>query len=144
MEYGNTTNSVKNNKSVLGPEDLSRHIYVLAASGSGKSSFIRTLYKHLEHANLNDTFPNASVYIDVKDEDTKLFLRQCDQKTIENNNVVYLDINHTDFAINLLELPPHNQKNRDAVVSRMVGHIMEMFKEFYSQQTDLCTDGKNT
>ena len=116
----------------------------MAASGSGKSSFIRTLYKHLEHANLNDTFPNASVYIDVKDEDTKLFLRQCDQKTIENNNVVYLDINHTDFAINLLELPPHNQKNRDAVVSRMVGHIMEMFKEFYSQQTDLCTDGKNT
>jgi len=134
MKYGTTTNSVKNNKSVLSPEDLSRHVYILAGSGSGKSSFIRTLYKHLEHANLNGTFPNASIYIDVKDEDAKQFLRQCDQKTIRNNNVTYLDINHTDFAINLLELPSHNQENRDAVVSRMVGHIIEMFKEFYSQQ----------
>jgi hypothetical protein len=113
---------------------LSRHIYILAGSGSGKSTLIRNLYKHLECANYTGTLANSSVYIDIKDEDAKLFLRQCEQISFDKDNVTYLDINHTDFAVNLLELPKHSKLDRDSVVSRMVGHITEMFKEFYSQQ----------
>lgn len=132
--FGTITSAVKENRSVLGPEDLSRHIYLLAGSGSGKTTLIRTLYEHLEMANAGGTFASSPIYIDIKDEDAKLFLRQCEEKTIRDGNIIYLDINHTDFAINLLELPPYPSGERDAIVSRMVGHIIEMFKEFYLQQ----------
>jgi hypothetical protein len=76
---------------------------------------------------------NSAIYIDVKDEDAKLLLRQCEKVSFDNDKLTYLDINHTDFGINLLELPTYTESNREIVVSRMVGHVIEMFREFYSQ-----------
>ena len=134
MEFGVLSNSQSENMAGISPDDLSRHMYVLASSGSGKSTLIRNLYKHLECANHTNVLPNSIIYIDIKDEDAKLFLRQCERVSFDNNKVIYLDINHTDFAVNLLELPKYDVTQRDAVVSRMVGHLIELFKEMYSQQ----------
>lgn len=134
MEFGNLSNSLKENIVGIAPEDLSRHLYILAGSGSGKSTLIRNLYKHLECANYTKTLQNSAIYIDIKDEDAKLFLRQCEKTSFDNNNVTYLDINHIDFAVNLFELPKYPKSQRDNVVSRMVGHLIEMFRELYSQR----------
>ncbi|HSB83290.1 MAG TPA: type IV secretory system conjugative DNA transfer family protein, partial [Nitrosarchaeum sp.] len=94
----------------------------------------RNLYKHLECANYTGILQNASIYIDIKDEDAMLFLRQCEKISFDNDKVTYLDINHVDFAVNLLELPKYHESQRDNVVSRMVGHIIEMFRDLYSQR----------
>ena len=53
------------------------------------------LAKHIEIANLNGTVARSFIYIDVKDEDAKIFLRQSEQACIEKGNVIFLDINHT-------------------------------------------------
>ncbi|CDI06327.1 type IV secretory system conjugative DNA transfer family protein [Candidatus Nitrosotenuis uzonensis] len=133
MEFGNLSNMLRDNVIGIAPEDLSRHVYVLGGTGSGKTSLIRNLYKHLEEANHSKLLSSSLIYIDVKDEDANLFLRQCSKKSFDNDQVQFFDLNHTDFTINLLELPKHNLEDRDSVVSRMVGHAVEMFKEFYSQ-----------
>jgi hypothetical protein len=133
MNFGSLSNSLKENIVGVAPEDLSRHLYLLGGSGSGKSTLIRNLYKHLECANYTEILHSSSIYIDIKDEDAMLFLRQCDKISFDNNNVTYLDINHIDFAVNLLELPKYHESQRDNVVSRMVGHLIEMFRDLYSQ-----------
>jgi predicted transcriptional regulator len=134
MEFGHLSNSLHDNVVGIALDDLTRHVYVLGGTGSGKSTLIRNLYKHLECANYTNTLLNSTIYIDVKDEDAKLFLRQCEKRTFDDDKVTYLDLNHTNFGINLLELPKHNHNDRDSIVSRMVGHVVEMFREFYSQQ----------
>jgi hypothetical protein len=131
--YGILHNSLNEDVLGIGPEDLSRHTYLLAASGTGKSTLIRNLYKHLECANYADTLQNSCIYIDVKDEDAKMFLRQCENISFDNDKVTYLDINHANFSVNILELPEYLEPNREAVVSRITGHVIELFKEFYSQ-----------
>lgn len=133
MGFGDLSNMLQDNVIGIAPEDLSRHVYILGGTGSGKTTLIRNLYKHLEQANYTNVLSNSMIYIDVKDEDAELFLRQCDKQSFENDKVQFFDLNRTNFTINLLELPKHNQQKRDSVVSRMVGHIIEMFKEFYSQ-----------
>lgn len=127
-------NSRRHRKVGLGRSDFSNHVYIIGRSGSGKTTNVRNTFKSLELAHLKKILPNSAIYIDIKDEDAKLFLRQCDRQSFANNNVTYLDLNRTNFAINLLGLPKYEPENHDAVVSRMVGHIIEMFKEFYSQQ----------
>lgn len=133
VEFG-CLSSTQNGTVGLSPADLSRHAYILGGTGSGKSTLIRNLYKHLECANHTGTLKSSAIYIDVKDEDALLFLRQCEKRSIDEGRVTYLDLNRTGFAVNLLELPRHDASYRDGVVSRVVGHVTEMFKEFYSQQ----------
>jgi energy-coupling factor transporter ATP-binding protein EcfA2 len=133
VRYGHTTNTLYENVAGIPPEDLSRHVYVLGSSGCGKSTLIRHLFKHAEAANHTGVLSNSAIYIDVKDEDAKLFLCQCDRTSLYNNSVTYLDINNTNFGINLLELPKYQPSDRPMIVSRTVGHVMSMFKEFYSQ-----------
>ncbi|HET8720256.1 MAG TPA: TraM recognition domain-containing protein, partial [Candidatus Nitrosotenuis sp.] len=132
MNFGCLSDSLDENGAGLSPDDLSRHVYILGSTGCGKSTLIRNLYKHLECANHTGVLANSSIYIDIKDEDSKLLLRQCEKKTTENDNITYLDINESYFGVNLLELPKYNTTERDTIVSRMVGHIVEMFREFYT------------
>ncbi|MEM3007809.1 MAG: type IV secretion system DNA-binding domain-containing protein [Candidatus Nitrosotenuis sp.] len=133
MRYGYTTNTLHEHVAGIPPEDLSRHVYVLGGSGCGKSTLIRNLFKHFEAANHTGILPNSAIYIDVKDEDAKLFLSQCERTSFDNDLVTYLDINNTNFGINLLELPKYRLSDRPMIVSRTVAHVMSMFKEFYSQ-----------
>ena len=123
------------NGPTISPEDLSRHVYLVGGSGCGKTTLIRHLAKHLEIANLNGTASSSLIYIDVKDEDAKLFLRQSETESIEKGDVIFLDINHTGFAINLLDLPRYRDcENRENTIARKIGNVMDIFKEFYDQQ----------
>lgn len=132
--YGKLVKNTDYDGPTVSPEDLSRHVYIIGGSGSGKTTLIRNQAKHLELANIKNTLHSAFIYIDVKDEDAKLFLRQSEKENLENGNTVFLDINHTDFAINLLELPVYTKENRDNIISHKIGNVMDLFKEFYDQQ----------
>jgi hypothetical protein len=133
-QYGEIVKSADEVCSVISPEDFSRHIYCVGGTGSGKTSLIREVAKHLEVSNLNETFPNAFIYLDPKGDDSLKFIQQCNESSISRGNVNFLDPIETDFSINPLELPKYNPSERQETVSRYVGYFMEILKGWYNQQ----------
>ena len=133
-QYGEMVKSADEQCSVISPEDFSRHVYCVGGTGSGKTSLIREIAKHLEVSNLNGTFPNAFIYLDPKGDDSLKFIQQCSENSINHGNVNFLDPIETDFSINPLELPKYNPSERQETVSRYVGYFMDIIKEWYNQQ----------
>lgn len=111
------------------------HVYVLGGTGTGKTSLLRSIAMHLDTP--KGAAPRrALVVIDVKD-DALAYLEQMGQGAIDSGRVTCIDVNRTDFATNPLELPRHEPRMRDLVVSRHVGHVLSMLKEVYLQQGPL-------
>jgi len=131
--WGQIVKSKDAEAAVISPTDFATHVYAVGASGSGKTSLIRILAKHLERWNRNGEFPNAFVYVDPKGDDSHKFVRQCDSATLEYNHIHFLDPQQTQFSINPLQLPPHNPEERQEVVSRYVGYFMKTIEEWYQQ-----------
>ena len=101
--WGSMISSKDENAAVLAPADLATHVYAVGASGSGKTSLIRVVAKHLEMWNRNNTMRNAFIYVDPKGDDSHKFVRQCDDISLSNTH--FLDPQKTKFSINPLELP---------------------------------------
>ena len=131
--WGRISKSKDIEAAVISPTDFANHMYAVGASGSGKTSLIRILAKHLEHWNGDGTFPNAFVYVDPKGDDSHKFVRQCDPEAMEGGMVHFLDPQQTRFSINPLQLPPHRPGEREEVVSRYVGYFMKTIEEWYQQ-----------
>ena len=127
IEYGRIVKA-SSDVTVYDPQDLIRHTYVLGSSGCGKTTLLLNLYSHVL-ASIASGMPCIFISIDNKDDDTYEFIK----RTFSEINVILLDINKTDFGINLLELPEHRHEDRDVTVSFMVDHVLSMFKEFYAQ-----------
>ena len=134
VSYGTQCNLVDEQSAIISPIDFSRHIYCVGGTGSGKTSLIRVIAKHLEESNLNGEFPNAFIYLDPKGEDSEKFIQQCSENSIKNDMIHYLEPLDTGFSINPLELPKYSPEKRDETVSRYVGYFLEMVKEWYGQQ----------
>jgi len=132
--YGKLIKSTDEQCSVISPVDFSRHGYMVGGTGSGKTTLLRQIAKHLEMSNLNGVFPNSFIYLDPKGDDSLKFIQQCDEQSISNGNVHFLDPNETNFSINPLELPKYSPDKREETVSRYVGYFMEIVKEWYNQQ----------
>ncbi|WP_316504788.1 TraM recognition domain-containing protein [Nitrosopumilus sp.] len=132
--YGNQVKVVKKQAAVISTIDFSRHIYAVGGTGSGKTSLIREIAKHLEESNRNRTFPNSFIYLDPKGDDSLKFIQQCNPESIKNGAVHFLDPIKTNFSINPLELPKYSQDQREETVSRYVGYFMEIVREWYGQQ----------
>lgn len=120
---------------VISPEDFANHMYLVGASGSGKTSLVRVLAKHLEMWNDNGTFSSAFIYVDPKGDDSYKFIQQCEPHTINEGRVHYLDPQETKFSINPLELPSYRPGEREDVVSRHVGYFMKTISEWYQQSS---------
>ncbi|MDH3764190.1 MAG: TraM recognition domain-containing protein [Nitrosopumilus sp.] len=134
VSYGMQCNLVDEQSAIVSPIDFSRHIYCVGGTGSGKTSLIRIIAKHLEEANQNETFPNSFIYLDPKGEDSEKFIQQCNENSIKSDRIHYLEPLDTGFSINPLELPKYSAGKRDEPVSRYVGYFLEMVKEWYGQQ----------
>ena len=134
ISYGTQCNLIDEQSAIISPIDFSRHIYCVGGTGSGKTSLIRVIAKHLEEANLNGTFLNSFIYLDPKGEDSEKFIQQCNENSIKSDRIHYLEPLDTGFSINPLELPKYSPGNRDETVSRYVGYFLEMVKEWYGQQ----------
>ncbi|MDI1495486.1 MAG: ATPase [Cenarchaeum symbiont of Oopsacas minuta] len=122
IKYGKMVKA-KSNNIVFNPDDLLQHVYLLGATGCGKTTLLQNLIKHIEA--LEDY---ATFIIDNKDRGGFDLL-----KKMIGDTTIFLDINETNFGINLLELPEHNRADRDLVVSFMVDHIISLLKSYYSQ-----------
>ena len=131
--WGGMAKSKDMGAAVISPTDFANHLYVVGASGSGKTSLIRLLAKHLEAWNLNGTFPNAFIYVDPKGDDSHKFVRQCSPDTVGRGLVHFLDPQKTRFSINPLELPRYQEQEREELVSRYVGYFMKTIEEWYQQ-----------
>ena len=131
--WGEIAKSKEADAAVVSPADFANHLYAVGASGSGKTSLIRILAKHLEEWNNTGKFHNAFVYVDPKGDDSHKFVRQCSPKTLKNGRVHFLDPQQTKFSINPLELPKHQPGEREEVVSRYVGYFMKTIEEWYQQ-----------
>ena len=132
-EWGLTVRSKDAEAAVVSPSDFATHLYAVGGSGSGKTSLIRLLAKHLEAWNVSGQFPNAFIYVDPKGDDSRKFVQQCLPGSLEEGRVHYLDPQETRFSINPLELPPHKESEREEVVSRYVGYFMKTIEEWYQQ-----------
>ena len=118
---------------VISPADFATHVYAVGASGSGKTSLIRVLAKHLEAWNRNETMRSAFIYVDPKGDDSHKFVRQCGPDSISGGRIHFLDPQKTKFSINPLELPAHSPWEREETVSRHVGYFMKTIEEWYQQ-----------
>ena len=132
-EWGRTVRSKDAEAAVVSPSDFATHLYAVGGSGSGKTSLIRLLAKHLEAWNDSGEFPSAFIYVDPKGDDSRKFVQQCRPESLEEGRVHYLDPQETRFSINPLELPPHRESEREEVVSRYVGYFMKTIEEWYQQ-----------
>ncbi len=117
----------------ISPEHMESHTYLLGATGTGKTSLMRSLALHLCTPKGNG-YDRAVIIVDVKDDDALSYLTQLDAETLDSGRVTYIDMNRTEYAINPLELPPHDESSRDMVVSRKIGQVSSLLKEVYSQQ----------
>ena len=117
---------------VVSKADFATHLYAVGASGSGKTSLIRLLAKHLEAWN-GSGFPNAFVYVDPKGDDSHKFVKQCSPEALASGRVHFLDPQSTRFSINPLELPAYAPEEREETVSRYVGYFMKTIEEWYQQ-----------
>ena len=133
--WGRIEKSKDIDAAVVSPTDFATHIYGVGATGSGKTSLIRILAKHLEMWNHTGAFPNAFIYIDPKGDDSHKFIKQCTSDTLDSDMVHFLDPQATKFSINPLELPPYSDNDREEVVSRYVGYFMKTIEEWYQQST---------
>lgn len=120
---------------MISPADFANHVYLVGASGSGKTSLVRIMAKHLEEWNRNGTLQSAFVYVDPKGDDSEKFVRQCNPDSLEQGMVHLLDPEQTRFSINPLELPRYGGGEREDAVSRYVGYFMKTVEEWYQQSS---------
>lgn len=132
--YGEQVKVVNKQAAVISSVDFTRHIYAVGGTGSGKTSLICQIAKHLKLSNQNETFPNSFIYLDPKGDDSLKFIQQCNEQSITNGTVHFLDPIKTNFSINPLELPKYSPNQREETVSRYVGYFLEIVKEWYGQQ----------
>ena len=107
--YGNIVQASEEQAVVLSQFDIPTHMYVVGGTKSGKTTLIRCIAKHLEMANIHQTFENAFIFIDPKGNDSYDLIRQCETESFEKNRVTFLDPIETKFSINVLELPPYGK-----------------------------------
>lgn len=117
---------------------LVSHSYILGGTGTGKTTFLRNTIKAVETHHLKSKGDDDPCVIcfDVKDEDSKLIVSQCEKKSFQNRNVRLIDVSSDDFKLNPLELPVYGtgKYDRSGMIAKTVSYIMTLFREFYEGQ----------
>lgn len=76
-------------------------------------------------------WPCAFIYVDPKGDDSESFVRMCEQESVAEGRVSYIDPMTTGFSMNPLELPEHEPEERDQLVSMYVDYFVEGIKAWY-------------
>ena len=94
---------------------LASHSYVLGGTGTGKTTFLRNAIKAVETHHLKNKSDDdpCVIYFDVKDEDSKLIVSQCEKESFQGRNVRLIDVASDDFRLNPLELPVYGTGKYD-------------------------------
>ena len=118
---------------------LESHSYILGGTGTGKTTFLRNAIKAVEVHHLQNRGDDdpCVIYFDVKDDDSKLIVRQCERASFQNNNVRLIDVSSDNFRLNPLELPAHGTGiyDRSGMIAKTVSYIMTLFREIFEGQS---------
>ena len=78
------------------------HSYILGGTGTGKTTFLRNAIKVVETHHLKNKSDDdpCVIYFDVKDEDSKIIVSQCEKESFQNCNVRLIDVSSDDFRLN--------------------------------------------
>ena len=120
---------------IVSDDDIAGHVYITGSTGSGKTSVIKTIAKHLERRNSRlwskqSGLASAFIFIDPKGDDAEAVARQCDESTIKDGRLHYMDPAAPGFSLNLLELPQYGQGNRNDAVSFQLGFMSDIIKDW--------------
>ena len=77
------------------------------------------------------------IYFDVKDDDSKLIVRQCEKESFQNGNVRLIDVSSDHFRLNPLKLPVYGtgKYDRSGMIVKTVSYIMILFREIFDGQS---------
>ena len=121
---------------ILSDDDISTHVYITGKTGSGKTSIIKAIAKHLERSNSkalsgeSDWTGGSFIYVDPKGDDAESVARQCDRTTISDGMLHYVDTAAPGFAINPLELPRYRLSERKDAVSFQINFMLGVIKKW--------------
>lgn len=104
-------------------------MYVVGASGTGKTTLTRLIAKGLEEASRE--YRSAFIYLEPKGDDSFKFLAQVD--SLDADRVTFLDPVLTKFSVNPLELPNYTSQE-ERLVSVYTGFLMQVIQEWYGAE----------
>jgi len=104
--------------------DLSRHVYIIGATGTGKSSLLINMIAQAQKR-------GVCVHLIDPHGDMAYELVECVGKE-RLANVVFFDPIKVKFSINPFELPPYADRyEREMVIERIIGQMTELMKKLF-------------
>jgi DNA-binding MarR family transcriptional regulator len=104
--------------------DLSRHVYIIGATGTGKSSLLINIIAQAQQKGV--CVHVIDPHGDMADE-----LVECLGKE-KLANVFYFDPIRVKFSINPFELPPYaDSYEREMIIERIIGQMIELMKRIF-------------
>lgn len=105
-------------------KDFSRHVYVLGASGTGKSSLLINLIAQLKQ---------KGICVHVIDPHGDMAYETLE--SVLPNDVIILDPLKVRFSINPFELPKYrNEYEREILIEKIIGQIVELMKRIFGKR----------
>jgi DNA helicase HerA-like ATPase len=106
--------------------DLTRHIYVIGSSGTGKTSLlVNTIAQAQEKG--------YCVHVIDPHGDMAYDLVECLPERLDD--IIFLDHLRVRFSINPFELPPHRDEYERAMfIERIIGQIVEVMKRIFDER----------
>jgi len=104
-------------------EDLTRHVYMIGASGTGKTSLLINMISHAQEK-------GYCVHVIDPHGDMAYDLVECMPEKLEQ--IFFLDPLRVRFSINPFELPPYsNEYEREILIKRIIGQMVELMKRIF-------------
>ena len=103
--------------------DLTRHVYVIGSSGTGKTSLLINLIAQAQEK-------GYCVHVIDPHGDMAYDLVECLPERIDD--IIFLDPLKVRFSINPFELPPYRDEYERAIlIERIIGQIVELMKRIF-------------
>lgn len=107
-------------------EDLTRHIYVIGATGTGKSSLLINMIAQALDRGL------CVHIIDPHGDMSHDLVEALGRERLQS--IVFLDPLRVRFSLNPLQLPPYrNRHEREMSVERIIGQMVEVMKRIFGR-----------
>lgn len=104
-------------------EDLTRHIYLIGASGTGKTSLLINMISQAQER-------GYCIHVIDPHGDMAYDLVEC--MPVKIRQIVFLDPLKVRFSINPFELPPYSSEyERAMLIERIIGQMVELMKRIF-------------
>jgi DNA-binding MarR family transcriptional regulator len=106
--------------------DLTRHIYIIGSSGTGKTSLLVNIIAQAQEK-------GYCVHVIDPHGDMAYDLVECLPERLDE--IIFLDPLKVRFSVNPFELPPYsNEYERAMLIERIIGQIIEVMKRIFGER----------